>query len=87
MSMRTLTKISIFLCILTVDLVFFIVIRQFFPEGYEWIVAATSYNTQFSLEVARSIFVIGGFVVVLICVPVILYFVYNALKARAGMEH
>jgi hypothetical protein len=70
-----------------VDLVFFIVIRQFFPEGYEWIVAATSYNTQVSLEVVRSIFVIGGFVVVLVCVPVILYFVYDALKARAGMGH
>ena len=82
--MRTLTKISIFLCILTVDLVFFIVIRQFFPEGYEWIIATTSYHTQLSLEVARSIFVIGGFVIVLICAPVILYFIYNALKTREG---
>lgn len=70
-----------------VDLIFFIVVRQFFPEGYEWILVAISYNTQVSLEVARSIFVIVGFIVMLICVPLVLYFVYNALKVRARMEH
>ena len=79
-----MTKISIFLCILTVDLVFFIIIKQFFLEGYEWIITTTSYYTQISLEVTRSLFVIGGFVIGLICVPVILYFIYNALKPREG---
>jgi hypothetical protein len=67
-----------------VDLVFFIVIKQFFSEGYEWVVAATSYYTQISLEVTRSLFVIGGFIIGLICVAVILYFIYNALKTREG---
>jgi hypothetical protein len=74
------TKISIFLAILIVDLVFFIVIRQYFPEGYNWIIATTSYHTGISLETTRSLFIIAGFVVVLICVPVILYFIYNAVK-------
>ena len=79
-ALKTASKVSIFLTILIFDLVFFIVIRQFFPESYEWIIATTSYYTQISLEVTRSLFVIGGFVIVLICVPVILYFIYNAVK-------
>jgi hypothetical protein len=84
MSLRTVTKVSIFLGILMVDLVFFTAIRQFFPEGYEWIIATISYHAQISLEVTRSLFVIGGFVIGLICVPVILHCIYNTLKTREG---
>jgi len=87
MSMRALTKISIFLGILIVDLAFFIPVRQLFPEGYEWIIVTTSHATQISLETIRSLFVIGGFVLALICVLVILYFVYSAVRQSARREY
>ncbi|HUW48122.1 MAG TPA: hypothetical protein VMW36_05195 [Patescibacteria group bacterium] len=85
--MRALTKISIFLGILIVDLAFFIPVRQLFPEGYEWIIVTTSHATQISLETIRSLFVIGGFVLALICVLVILYFVYSAVRQSARREY
>jgi len=82
-ALRVLSKISIFLTILTVDLAFFIVIKQYFPESYDWIIATTSYQTGISLEITRSLFIIAGFVIVLICVPVILYFIYRLVEKVA----
>jgi hypothetical protein len=87
MPMRTSTKISIFLCILIVDLAFFILARQLLPESYEWIIVTTSHATQISLETIRSLFVIGGFVIALICVPIILYFVYSAIRQSARRKY
>jgi len=80
MSLRTVSKISIFLVILMVDVVFFLVIKQYFPEGYDWIVATASYYTGISLEVTKSLFIIAGVAVVLICVPVIFHLIYNSVK-------
>jgi len=82
-ALKTASKVSVFLTILIVDLVFFIVIRQYFPESYDWIIATTSYQTGISLEVTRSLFIIAGFVIVLICVPVTLYFIYKLVKKAA----
>ena len=78
--MRIIAKISILFSILMVDLIFFIVIRQYFPEGYDWIIATTSFHTHISVEATRTLFIIGGFIIALITVPVILYFIYNAVK-------
>ena len=85
--MRTSAKIPIFLSILIVDLAFFILVRQLFPEGYEWTVVTTSNATQISLETIRSLFVIGGFIIALICVPIILYFVYSAIRESARRKY
>jgi len=62
------------------DLVFFIVVKRSLPEWYEWIINSVSSHMRISLEVTRSLFVIAGFAIVLICVPVIFYFVYGAVK-------
>ena len=85
--MRTSAKISIFLCILIVDLALFILVRQLFPEGYEWTIVTTSNVTQISLQTIRSLSVIGGFIIALICVPIILYFVYSAIRESARREY
>jgi hypothetical protein len=81
--MNPLTKISIFLGILTVDLVFFIPIRQFFREAYESVISSTSYYTHIPVETTTSLFVICGYVVALVCVLLVLYFIYSAVKTRA----
>jgi len=78
--LKTAFKISIFLIILTVDLVFFIFIRQYFPEGYDGVIATASYLTGISVDIAGSLFLIVGFAVALLCVPVIFYFIYDSVK-------
>jgi hypothetical protein len=78
--LRTAFKISIFLAILTVDLIFFIVLREYFPDGHDGVIATASYLTGISLDIIRPLFVIVGFAVVLICVSVIFYFIYDLVK-------
>lgn len=84
--MKTSAKISIFLGILVIDLVFFTLVRQLLPESYEWTIVATSNATQIPLEVARSLFVIGGFIIALICTPIILYLAYCTIKQTGRRE-
>lgn len=79
MPLRLVYKFSIFLAIVIADLAFFIIVRQYFPEGYEWVIAGISYNANISVETARTLFMIGGFVIALICVPAMFYFIYNAV--------
>jgi hypothetical protein len=80
MTLRASIKISIFLVPLVGDLLFFTVVRQYFPESYEWMISTISYYTQVPLEVTQSLFIITGFVIALICAPLILSFIYNSVK-------
>jgi hypothetical protein len=54
--------------------------NQFFQESYESIITTMSFYTQASREVVKSLFVIAGFIVMLICVPMLLYLVYIEVK-------